>query len=273
MWFTPHLSESFPAALTTSPVARASTPVEATPVSSRRIRASSASMLYWPGGSVYEALSEVAIVLHFRLDVAHGQVEKLLNTPCDLSPGMITPVDLAQAAGDSLPSLWVTLHMGGRTIVVSRSSPSPSDATVAVAGMASDVASSRLSLLSAGHAVSDASRGIPAGDDGFGVRVSPHPAVIPGAATIQSPREMLRTLLVPVTLRHGGIRSVLRQIAHATGWSCRLHPNASMATLGDGLPWGRPAPVLGVLRQMGRQPYLDVQVHPASRLIIVQITE
>ena len=78
-------------------------------------------------------------------------------------------------------------------------------------------------------------------------------------------------MLIPVTLERGDLRSVMHQLALATGWTFRATPVVSMGTIGVGLPWERPAPALGILRTLGKQSYLDVQIYPARRLILVRI--
>jgi hypothetical protein len=230
-----------------------------------------ASHLYWPGGTVYEALSEVATAWHFRLSADESAMADILQTPCRLAPGMVTPMDLARAAGDSLPNLLVSVHVGDRRIDVG-----PYTDPAAPHPAVDQNASAALPALDAPQSAPSASPTVSPAAHADGVQVARRPvesdaSVNASAAQPTSVREALRPLLVPVTLERGDLQSVLRQVAQATGWTLRATPGIPMGTIGDGLPWGRPSPALGILRILGRQSYLDVQVFPASRLVIVRI--
>jgi len=222
--------------------------------------------IFWPGGSLYEALSEVATALHYRLVATPEAKQALFHTLSPLNPGMVTPMGLAESAGNALPQWLVALHVGKREIVVSRpgffaqGASQPEQAT---------------SELGADPATPPKTMPIPVyRQESDGITATPSAAtpVAPSETAIDPVRAALRTLLVPVTLHRGDLRSVLRQIGSATGWRMVLQPDEPMGVIGDGLPWGKSAPALGILRQLGKQGYLAVRVFPAQKRAVVQIT-
>lgn len=217
--------------------------------------------IFWPGGSLYEALSEVATALHYRLVATPEAKQALFHTLSPLNPGMVTPMGLAESAGNALDHWLVALHVGKREIVVSRpgffaqGASQPEQAT---------------SELGADPATPPKTMPIPVyRQESDGYTATP---VAPSETAIDPVRAALRTLLVPVTLHRGDLRSVLRQIGSATGWRMVLQPDEPMGVIGDSLPWGKSAPALGILRQLGKQGCLAVRVIPAQKLVVVQIT-
>jgi hypothetical protein len=274
MWIVPFIpSPTLPATGASGYTAPAPAPATRMSAAPRSLspQVEGAHTIFWPGGSVYEALSQVAAALHYRLVVTPEALPALFHAPCPLNPGMVSPMGLAQSAGNALPHWLVALHVGQREIVVSRpgyfaqgvAQPEP-----ATFGMGAE------------PATPPESAPIPVyRPESNGLTATP-PAVtssaispaVPSETATDPVRAALRTLLVPVTLQRGDLGSVLRQVGAASGWRMDLQPDEPLGVIGDGLPWGKPASALGILRQLGKQGYLTVRVFPAQKRVVVRVT-
>lgn len=248
MWFIPNLPLQKPLPSPSSPAMQASS----------QAASHAPALLYWPGASesTYEALDEVAIHLGYHLRIADGLVSDLLDTRCPLPRGFYTPLSLAEAAGNALPGIWVRVHVSTRTIDVTRESSGGSSPTRADANSSPPIGTEHLQKVSP-----------------ISTAITDNHGVTRRTEEIDPVRMALRPLMRQVTLSRGNLQSVAKQLAAASGFSVLVEPDIPMGTIGDGIPWGRPQPVLGILRTLGKQSYLLVRIHPYTQRVVIRIQE
>ncbi|MBN6739514.1 hypothetical protein JKG47_02990 [Acidithiobacillus sp. MC6.1] len=245
MWFT----AAYPAAESAWSNQQTNPPPAASAPRIPRPAITAGGLVYWPGGTAYEALAEVAAALNYRLHIPQGQgiVQMLMAQALTSVQSGVMPVQsLAKATGDTFPQLLVTMNMRNHELVVQRLSDAQNAPTFHRAAVAVPVqhppvrCTETASLQKNSAAQSPASKTDPA-------------------------------LLRGVRLHRGNLQSVLTEISAVTGYRVQSTPDIPMGTVGDGLLWDRLQPALGVLRQLGKQGYLDIQVFPGRRLIAVHI--